>query len=140
MNKLYNYIILTGVVLLAISCTVPVDPTPTKMAFGDWSVSETFVNGQVNDGTVFTRFTLERDMSYVLVDNNGFISVGEWTATETNLTLSESDTTSGGIVYDFGIVFQSFEKMQLLQTIASPSAGDIEIRYFMNRNGSGDLY
>ena len=145
MKSILNYIMITGMTILVISCATPEDPTPTKMAYGDWEVNETFVNGQANPGTIFKRFTLERDQSYVLVDDNDFISVGEWIATETNLTLTEagagSDSTAAdGAVYDFSIVFQSYEKMQLLQTIASPSAGDIEIRYFMNRDGSGIQY
>lgn len=127
---------------MASSCTEPADPTPTKMAYGDWAVQEVYVNGQANppNNTVISRFTLERDDSYVLVDNNGFISVGTWTATETNLTLSEADTTSGGMVYDFSIIFQSYEKMHLVQTISNPTAGDIQIRYLMDRESDGEQY
>lgn len=140
MNKVLNYMIIAGIAILAISCAEPTDPTPTQMAYGEWVVKEYFVDGQESSGAAISRLNLERDASYVLVDNNGFISVGNWTATETKLTLSEADSTAGGTVYDFGIVYQTFDKMQLLQTISNPTAGDIQIRYLMNRATNGSTY
>ena len=132
MNRLLNYIIIAGMAILAISCADPEDPTPTQMSYGTWTVSEVYVNDQTNPSNIISRFTLERDGSYVLEDNNGFASVGTLVATDVALTLTGSD----GTVTDFAIVFQNYVKMQLLQTIESPSAGTIEIRYLMNKSSS----
>jgi|21_taG_2_1085346.scaffolds.fasta_scaffold06349_2 hypothetical protein len=122
--------------LVAVACADPEDPSPTKMAYGDWYVLEVYVNDQVNPSDVIQRFTLERDGSYILVDENEFATVGTWVATDAALTLSGAD----GSVMDFTIEFQSYQKMRLLQTIESPSAGTIEIRYLMNKDSDGSTY
>jgi len=140
MNKVLNYMIIAGIAILAISCAEPTDPTPTQMAYGEWVVVDYFVDGQQSSGYPIERLNLERDDSYTMVDNNGFISVGTWTATDTKLTLSAADSTGGSASYDFGITYQTFEKMQLLQTISNPTAGDIQIRYLMNRASNGSTY
>ncbi len=136
MNRLLNYIIIAGMAILAISCADPEDPTPTKMSYGEWYVDQYFVDGQASSGSVIDRFTLERDDSFILVDNNDFVTVGTWMADETSLTLSGSDGSS----LVFSIVFQSYNKMHLVQTIESPSAGTIEIRYLMNKDSDGSTY
>lgn len=115
---------------MTISCATPELPSPTTMAYGNWTVDEFYVDGQSDGSGIISRFTLERDDSFVLEDNNSILFVGTWTATEDRLTLTESG--DGGTVFDFEIVYQSFSKMQLLQTISSPTVGDIEIRYLMN--------
>lgn len=124
--------------MFAISCASPEDPTPTTMAYGSWYVDEYYVNGQ-EEGTsaIMERFYLERDGSFLLEDQNGFLTVGTWAATETSLTLT-GEGDSG--VYEFGIVYQSRTKMQLIQSIASPTAGTIEIRYLMNYSNDGSNY
>lgn len=122
---------------MAISCAEPADPTPTKMAYGEWYVAEYFVDGQTEgSSSLIGRFTLERDGTFILVDNNDFVTVGTWVATDTALTLTGAD----GSVIEFAIVFQSYSKMHLVQTITSPTAGSIEIRYLMNRANDGDEY
>lgn len=120
--------ILAGMAIMAISCAEPADPTPTQMAFGNWTVDEYYVNGQEDGSGILERFTLERDDSFLMEDNNGILFVGTWTATDTSLTL----TDESGEVFEFTIVYQSYTKMQLLQEITSPSAGTIQIRYLMN--------
>ncbi len=141
MRKILSYIMITGMALYAISCAEPVEPTSTNMSYGDWVVTEYYVNGQAagsggstSSTLVFDRFTLERDDSFVLTDDNGFVYVGNWVATDTNLTLTAEDST----VFDFAIVFQSYEKLHLLQTISNPTAGDIQIRYLMNQNDADE--
>ncbi|HCX23612.1 MAG: hypothetical protein CMB80_28330 [Flammeovirgaceae bacterium] len=119
--------------LFAISCAEPVQPTPTNMSYGDWSVVEVYVDGQAEtsySGSLFERFTLERDDTFIVVDRNGLAYVGTWVATDTSLTLTADD----GTVFSFTIVFQSYEKLHLLQTISSPTAGDIVIRYLMDQS------
>lgn len=138
MNRLFNYIALTGIVIMTISCATPENPSPTTMSYGDWEVAEFFVNGQSDGSGIISRFTLERDGTFILEDNNSILFVGTWVATESRLTLTEAG--DGGTVFDFEIVYQSFSKMQLLQTISSPTIGDIAIRYLMNWDDNGSTY
>lgn len=129
--------ILAGVILLTYSCASPSDPTATEMAPGEWEVVEYYVNGQ-SDGSysIWDRFILERDGTFVLEDQNELFFGGTWTITDTTLTLTADD----GTTFTFAIVFMSYTKMQLVQTITNPNAGDIEIRYLMNRDGNSDYY
>lgn len=136
--KILNYIIIAGLSVLVFACAEPEQPSATHMAVGDWKVSEYYVNGQTDGSAVINRFTLERDGTFILEDNNGIFFAGTWTATGTSLTLT--DTSGDGQVFDFTIVFQSYTKMQLLQVISSPSAGNIEIRYLMDLYSSGSKY
>ena len=138
MNKFINNLILAAFAIVVISCTEPTDPTPTNMSYGDWRVDEYYVNGQEEGSSIIDRFTLERDGTFLLEDNNGILTIGTWTATETALTLSGQG--EGAASYNFTIVFQSYEKMHLLQNIQSPTAGTIEIRYLMNKTGDGSTY
>ncbi len=136
--RIFNYIIVASMAIMALACAEPEQPTATQMAIGNWEVAEYYVNGQTDGSSVINRFTLERDGSFILEDNNGILFAGTWTATDTQLTLTQ--TGDGGQVFDFTIVFQSYTKMQLLQVISSPSAGDIEIRYLMDLDDTGRYY
>ena len=128
---------LAGVVLLSYSCSETTEPTPTQMAPGEWDVAEVFVNGQTQAGlNIFNRFILERDGSFVLEDENGIFFAGTWTATSSQLILTASD----GTVFDFTIVFMSYSKMQLLQTISNSATGDLEIRYLLNNRFDNEDY
>lgn len=130
---------LAGVVILSYSCATTTAPTNSEMAAGNWEVVEFYVNGQTNGSNIFTRFILERDGSFVLEDQNGLVfvgSAGSWAATGTNLTLNASD----GTVFDFVIAYISYNKMQVVQTIAGSNSGDLEIRYLLDRNGSNTYY
>ena len=130
MKRIFNYVIIAGLALLAYACTSPENPTPTQMGPGNWTVDEFYVNGQSNGASIIQRMTLERDFSFILEDNNSIIFVGTWaTANNTSLTLTADD----GTIFSFTIVFMTYDKMQVVQTISSPTAGDIEIRYLMNR-------
>lgn len=123
--------------MLSYSCAETSAPTSTQMAPGEWDVAEVFVNGQTQGGVnLFERFILERDGSFVLEDENGIFFAGTWTATESRLTLSASD----GTVFDFAIIFMSYSKMQLVQTIAGSAAGDLEIRYLLNNRFDNEDY
>ncbi|REE01214.1 hypothetical protein [Marinoscillum furvescens] len=140
MKSILNYLIIAGMAVFAISCAEVADPSPTNMSYGDWEVEEVYVNGQADpngySGSTFERLTLERDGSFILVDNNELIFVGNWVATETSLTLTSDD----GSVFDYQIVYQTYEKLHLLQTISSPTAGEITIRYLMNKDGNATTY
>ncbi|WP_425390845.1 hypothetical protein [Ekhidna sp.] len=137
MKRLYNILMLAGVVLLSYSCAETSAPTPTQMVPGDWEVAEVYVNGQTQGSVdLFDRFILERDGSFVLEDINGIFFAGTWTASDTQLTLNASD----GTVFSFAIVFQSYSKMQLVQTISGGNAGDLEIRYLLNRDSDNSEY
>lgn len=136
MKKIINSIILAGVLLLAYSCAEPTEPTPTEMAPGQWEVVEFYVNGQTDGVSIFDRFFLERDGTFILEDENGIFFGGDWTADSSTLTLTASD----GTTFTFSIIFMSYEKMQLVQTISNPTAGDLEIRYLLDREGDGSQY
>lgn len=137
MKRLFNILMLAGVVMFTYSCSETSAPTATQMLPGEWDVAETYVNGQTQ-GTVdlFTRFILERDGSFVLEDINGIFFAGNWTATNGQLTLNAAD----GTVFDFTIIFQSYTKMQLLQTISGSNTGDLEIRYLLNNRFDNEDY
>ncbi|MEP0986944.1 hypothetical protein [Ekhidna sp.] len=137
MKRLFNILMLAGVVMLTYSCSETSAPTATQMLPGEWDVAETYVNGQTQ-GTVdlFTRFILERDGSFVLEDINGIFFAGNWTATNDQLTLNAAD----GTVFNFTIIFQSYTKMQLLQTISGSNTGDLEIRYLLNNRFDNEDY
>ena len=110
------------------SCVSPEDPTPANQLVGSWNVSDYYVDGQADDDDIIRRFILERDGSFLLEDNNEFVFVGDWTSTDTSLTLTGED----GTVFAFDIVFISYTKMQIVQTINNPTIGTITIRYLMN--------
>jgi len=121
--------------MAAISCVNPEDPTPANQLVGQWGVDEFFVDGQSDGSGVIDRFTLERDNSFVLQDDNGLIFVGSWTSTDTSLTLTAED----GTIFSFEIVFLSYTKMQIVQNITNPTIGTISIRYLMN-NSTATFY
>ena len=137
MKAIFNYVLLLGIVLGAISCASPEDPTAADRLVGRWEVIEYYVDGQSQDNLLdaFDRFVLERDGSFLLEDENALVTVGTWDATDTSLTLSGSDGSSR----QFTIEFISFEKMQIVQTISSPTIGTIELRYLMNHEDA-DTY
>ncbi|MGB3467419.1 MAG: hypothetical protein WBA74_19195 [Cyclobacteriaceae bacterium] len=132
MKRLVNYLLLTVLVFGAASCVNPEDPTPANQLIGSWNVAEYYVDGQADQDTIIRRFILERDGSFLLEDNNEFVFVGDWTSTDTALTLTSED----GTVFTFDIVFLSYQKMQILQTISNPTIGDITIRYLMNHTNT----
>jgi hypothetical protein len=136
MKRIINNIFLAGVLLIAYSCAEPTNPTPTEMVPGNWEVVEFYVNGQTNGSNIFRRFILERDNSFVLEDTNGILFAGDWNATADALTLNATD----GTAFNFSIIFISYDKMQLVQTISSPTAGELEIRYLLDRDGNNSRY
>ena len=121
-----------GMAIFAISCAEPEEPTPANQLVGSWDVAEFFVNGQANGSGVLQRFFLERDDSFILEDSNGIVFVGTWSSTEDTLTLTADD----GTIFSYAIVFLSFTRLQILQTINNPTIGTIDIRYLMNKNRS----
>lgn len=134
--KYLNKIILAGVLaIVAFSCTDPEQPTATNMSYGNWIVDEYYVDGQSDGSGVIQRFILERNDTFVLEDSNGILTTGSWSATDTQLTLSGS-----GASFTFAIVYQSFDKMHLTQTISSPTLGSITITYLMNKSGDNSTF
>lgn len=137
MKNLLSYIIISGVVILAISCAEPENPSATNMSYGAWEVIEYYVDGiDAGGNSVIDRFHLERDGSFILEDENGVVNIGTWTADDSNLTLSGLDSTSTG--FDFSIVYQSYTKMHLLQNNTNPAVG--EIRYLLDKYSDGSYY
>ena len=129
-NLILIYTMIIGMAVFAVSCAEPEDPTPANQLIGRWEVEEFFVNGQTNGGGVLERFFIERDNSFLLEDDNGLVFVGDWVATDDALTLTAED----GTVFSYEIVFISFTRLQLLQTISNPTIGNLSIRYLMNKN------
>ncbi|RJE74776.1 MULTISPECIES: hypothetical protein [Reichenbachiella] len=128
MKKAINYIIVLGMAALAFSCTDPEEFTAAKnKPYGDWEVQQYYVDGQNNGNSILERFTLERDGSFLLEDENGVLFYGTWESTDTSLTLTEAGESTQ--IFQFEIVFLGPEKMQLLQSIEGL---DLEIRYLMN--------
>ena len=147
MNKLFSYLIIAVIAIMAISCADPEQPTPTNMAAGEWGGEDLYTNGQdPGSSASIDRLFLERNNTFLLEDANGILITGTWDATDTNLTLTEAgaspgDTTgTAGAVLNFEIVYQSYFKMQLRQTITNPTAGDFVITYLMDRIGDGTYY
>lgn len=144
MKRYINRLSIIVVLAVMAGCAEPADPSAIGRTYGDWYVVEYYVNGQAaeeysSDGFIaFDRFTLERDGSFILEDVNGFVYVGTWTATSETLTLVEEG--EGGTTFDFSIVYQTFQKIHLTQVISSPTAGDIELRYLMNKLSDGETY
>lgn len=135
--KYLNKIILAGMVaLMAASCAEPEMATPSTLSYGDWDVVEFYVDGQSNGESVIERFTLDRNDTFVLEDQNGILTSGTWTASETSLTL----TGSNGTTFAFTVIYQSSQKMHLTQTISNPTVGSFTITYLVNKDNDGSKY
>jgi len=136
MKRIFNLILIAGVTILSYSCATSENPTPSEMLPGSWDVAEVFADFQGEGVNVYTQFILERDGSFVLVlEDVNELRRGTWAVSGTSIVL-DSDT---GEQIVFSIVFQSFEKMQLDQTLALPS-GDLLITYLLNKAGDGSTY
>jgi len=136
MKRIFNLILIAGVTMLSYSCATTENPTPSEMLPGSWNVVEVFADFQGEGVNVYTQFILERDGSFVLVlEDVNELRRGTWSANGNSITLN-SDT---GEQIVFSIVFQSFEKMQLDQTLALPS-GNLLITYLLNKAGDGSFY
>ena len=131
--------------LIAFSCVSPEAPTPTNQLYGDWDVDEFYINGQGDNDDIIERLTFERDNTFLLEDLNGFLTVGTFSSTSEQLTLTATTAidTAGNPTTEnriFSIVFQTSEKMHLLEDLSSPTIGDLQIRYLMNKSGDGSNY
>lgn len=130
MNKIMNKVSIVLVVLLAFACSEVSEPTPAQQFVGDWQVADFFVDNQEESVDPFSRFILERDGSFLLVDQNGILFRGSWLANGSSLELSGDD----GTTFNFEVVFQSYEKMQLVQTLSGGQTGTISITYLLNNS------
>ena len=137
MRKFINYISVLGIALIAISCAEPEDPSTGKMVVGEWTVQDAYVSGQADDPNIISKLVIERDGNFILEDANGVLSTGTWSATEAALTLT--GTNEGSETRELQIVTMTYSKAHFVQNISSSIAGDLEIRYLMNRE-SGDRY
>lgn len=126
--------ILAGVILLAYSCAETKEPTTMEKIPGNWDVASFYVNAQNSGASIFKRFILERDKTFVLEDQNGVFFRGTWTAEAKKLNLKASDAT----VFDFAIETAQYNKMQLVQKIKNAGT-DLEITYLLNRNRNNSL-
>lgn len=131
MNKLIIKHFWLFIILLAVACADPEQPTLSQQVIGEWVVDEYYVDGQSNGTGIIERFFLERDGSFLLEDDNNIVIVGDWTSTDDSITLTGTDAAT--TTYEFSVVFIGPEKMQLLQTITNSTIGTIEIRYLLNR-------
>ncbi len=121
-------------VLMSISCAEPEDyAAGSNKPYGDWTVVDYYVNGQVENSTLLNRFTLERDGNFILEDANGVLSVGTWGSTDTSLTLTSGAGDSTSEVREYQIITATSQKMHLVQDI---EVLDLEIRYLLNYSSS----
>ncbi|GAB3342454.1 hypothetical protein GCM10027429_32100 [Marivirga atlantica] len=139
MRKYFNYIIVLGIAVMAISCAEPENPTAARMAEGEWFTVETYVSGQVENSDLIERFILEQDGNFILEDGNGVLSVGTWSASDDMLTLSVADTTGGGAI-NLEIITMTYQKAHLVQNLSGGVLGDVEIRYLMNKDINDERY
>jgi hypothetical protein len=134
MKRLLNYIMFIGIATLAISCAEPEEPTSSQRIVGTWDVSEYYVSGQSGGANIIDRLIIERDGNFILEDDNGVLTVGTWSSTDTALTLTPTE----GEAITLTIVTLTYRKGHFIQNLSSPTIGDIEIRYLMDNEGETD--
>jgi hypothetical protein len=134
MKRLLNYMMFIGIATLAISCAEPEEPTSSQRIVGTWDVSEYYVSGQSGGANIIDRLIIERDGNFILEDDNGVLTVGTWSSTDTALTLTPTE----GEAITLTIVTLTYRKGHFIQNLSSPTIGDIEIRYLMDNEGETD--
>jgi hypothetical protein len=144
MKRIINNLALSLVVLIAFSCSEATELSPADTVVGNWEVVEYYVNGQSQGefNQIFDRFTLEKDGSFILEDQNGIVYAGTWTlggAEGKTLELAGDD----GSTFQFETIFMSYTKMQVVQDVVSVEP--LQIRYLLDRRddtfyGSNNQY
>lgn len=131
MAKFKYLMLIVGFSLLIHACAKPEDPTEIQILIGEWEVEYVAADGQIPPDIMFleeSRLHLDRNETFLFVNVDGRSNSGNWTATESHLTLNHQH---GGST-NFNIVYLDFEKLHVYQTIAS-QVGEIELRYLFRR-------
>ncbi len=137
MKKIILSITFVGILISFNSCVSPEEPANDDMLIGQWNIIEVYVDEQTEGSLqLFDFIVFERNGTFTLEDDNGLHHEGGWNENGTVLTM----TATNGTVYVFEIIFLSYTKMQLLQTITNPDVGDITIRYLFNKTSDGTFY
>ncbi|HET8858940.1 lipocalin family protein [Marivirga sp.] len=134
MKRLLNYMMFIGIAIAAISCAEPEEPTASQQIVGTWVVSEYYVSGQSGGTNIIEKLVIERDENFIMEDDNGVLTVGQWSADDAALTLTPTE----GSAITLSIVTLTRDKGHFIQNLSSPVIGDVEIRYLMNNLGERD--
>ncbi|MDY0201261.1 MAG: hypothetical protein WC951_04090 [Bacteroidales bacterium] len=133
MNKLKYIIAFFGLAILMNGCMEPEEPTNVQILTGEWEVVSVIADRQVNfPPNVFLAQSvlhLDRNETFLFVNVDGRAKAGTWTASETELTLSDAE--EGDVT--FTIVYSDYNKMHVYYTITNTLTGDIELRYLFER-------
>lgn len=133
MSKLKIIIALFGIAILLNACMKPEEPTNVQILTGEWNVKSVIADGEVNfpDHTFLQNsiLHLDRNATFLFINVDGRAKAGTWTATETELSLS--DPIEGNI--NFTIIYASYDKLHVVHTISNQLTGGIEIRYLFER-------
>jgi hypothetical protein len=133
MNKLKYIIAFFGLAIIMNACMKPEEPTNVQILAGEWEVVSVIADRQVNvPANAFLAQSvlhLDRNNTYLFVNVDGRAKAGTWLATDTELTLN--DTEEGDVT--FTIVYADYNKMHVYYTINNPLTGDIELRYLFER-------
>ena len=139
MKRLLNYMMFIGIATLAISCAEPEAVTPnSSKVVGEWDVEDAYVSGQADSPDLITKLVIERDGSFVYEDNNGVLTVGTWSTSETALTLTGEG--EGAQTIELQIELLTYTKGHFVHNLSSPLIGEVEIRYLMNKINDGSQY
>lgn len=131
MAKFKYLMLIVGFSLLMHACAKPEDPTEIQILIGEWVVEYVAADGQIPPDILFleeSRLHLDRNDTFLFINVDGRSNSGNWTASETQLTLNYQH---GGST-NFTIVYRDFEKLHVYHTIES-QVGAIELRYLFRR-------
>ena len=133
MKKLFNYIMVIGAVLYISACAKPEEPTMSQMAPGEWSIEEVYVNGEIDNNGNYAAVSLflERNETFLFVEKNGRSFAGTWTLDDAGSILTL--TATSGEILAFNVIAMRFDHIHMVRTVSSTIAGDIELRYVLNR-------
>jgi hypothetical protein len=137
MRNIVKYGILAVLIINLSSCVKLVEPTQTDLAVGLWRASDVFINRENQTNFVsMTRLELERNGSYLMVQADSRASGGTWELSEDSGTLTLTDD-NGEEVIVFTVNSLTRERLHMFRVIGSDIAGDIEVRYRMEKQFGG---
>ena len=134
-----------------LSCAKVNEVASDEMILGSWELVEFFVNDELEwtngvstslsigssttylpGNSIINRLTFERNKDFIIVDENEIVTTGTWSVADNNLILTDE---AGVDVFNFSIIFHTFEKIHLLQEIDNPTTGPLSLRYLLNSSG-----
>ena len=127
--KLVAVIIIGSFIMLS-SCMKPEEPTNVQILTGEWEVTNTIANDQL-DLPVFEEravLHLDRNETFLFINVDGRAKSGTWSEDGDKLSL---ETKQGTTIYN--IVYLDYEKLHVYYTFYSDQAGEIELRYLFER-------